>query len=301
MMPAGMKRIYWKIITLIVVWVFTPLCVIEVKAEVRTSDIATVNVLVDADVLKKYIDFVGDGDVLAIKKYNAQREVAELILLQQMLSIGGYNGAITLSAGKSYLDILQKVADGKGISYSSPAWFDDVYLQTEKYYVSEPMIRKGEFIVGLYVLPSNKKALSVNSLAELRRLRALSNSNWQVDWRTLQAMNFEVLYDSSLWSHSVKMLLAGRADFILVPFQASNDLSMVFHDMRLVPIPNMRLALDSSRHWAISRKHPQGEAVYGALTVGLAVMQGDGRVQQAYRDCGFFDPRVESWSVVNHR
>jgi hypothetical protein len=69
--------------------------------------------------------------------------------------------------------------------------------------------------------------------------------------------------------------------------------------IKLVPIKGIKIAFAGSRHWPVSRKHPQGQAFYEAMERGLSYMEAHGIIQQAYLECGFFHPDIAKWTVLN--
>jgi hypothetical protein len=95
------------------------------------------------------------------------------------------------------------------------------------------------------------------------------------------------------------MIEAGRADITLAPFQQNEGMMVDISGIKLVPIKGIKIAFAGSRHWPVSRKHPQGQAFYDAMERGLTYMETHGIIQQAYLECGFFHPDVVNWTVLN--
>lgn len=94
------------------------------------------------------------------------------------------------------------------------------------------------------------------------------------------------------------MIEAGRADITLAPFQSTPDMSIKVGATMLYPIIGIKIAFAGSRHWPVSRKHPEGKAFYEALERGLTELESKGTIQQAYRECGVFHPEVEHWALL---
>jgi hypothetical protein len=66
-----------------------------------------------------------------------------------------------------------------------------------------------------------------------------------------------------------------------------------------VPIPGIKAALPGSRHWPVSKKHPQGEEIFNALVRGIEALEKQNIIQRAYEECGFFHPEINSWALLN--
>lgn len=252
------------------------------------------------NVLSDYRDFIGSRDVQAIKRYSgegARRDVIDVVLALQALHLGGYSGEIEFVPQKSYRRIVYRVSSGN-VAMSAPlVWQEDT--QPSKHYISEAVIADGEFVVGLYTSPNNRRALALNSLAELSDFTVVSTQQWRSDWRTLKRIHFKSHYDTLQWPMMVKMVWAGRADMTLAPFQPTDNMALYHEGLTLIPIPNIKLALAGSRHWIVSKQHPEGQALFTALERGLQQLRSGGTVTRAYTESGFFDARVADWQQIN--
>lgn len=279
--------------------VATALCMLLMQCSVWAATAPAV-VVMDSDILIDYERFLAGRNVHDISDYSgshSRRDVIEVVLLNQMLKLGGYQGELALMPEDSYRRILHKVGTGAAAVTGTPVWAEDAL--PEDVYITEAIVREGEFVVGLYTSPNNKRALAVSDKEGLKELSAVSTRQWRSDWRTLKGLQLRWVYDTFLWPMMVKMVWAGRADITLAPFQPNESMSIISDDITLVPIPNIKVALQGSRHWIISRQHPQGKEIFSALRKGVKIMRKGGRITRAYIECGFFDPRVENWKLIN--
>lgn len=263
----------------------------------------TIAVFADKDDMDDYRTFLADRPVEEISFYGgpgARRDVIEMVLFQQQLILGGIDAEIEFVQELSHRRIMQQIRLGRVISYVNSVWDVDIDEFREDYFISEPVIRNGEFIVGFYTHPNNHRAQAAQNIKALRELEVVSNRQWPVDWKTLNGLGFSKLHDTFLWANMVRMVAApGRIDMTLAPFQASEDMSLDYQDLRLIPVPNVRVALMGQRHWVVSRAHPRSGDVYKALEKGLAMMRKDQRIVRAFQESGFFDQRVKDWPVIN--
>lgn len=260
-----------------------------------------IELAIDDDNLTDYTQFVGGRDINSINYYGgpfARRDSIEPVLFLQMIRLGGYDKAISMHRVKSYRRVLQLVASGRLASYGNTIWSTDTKGIEPRYFVSEASVQTGEFVVGIYTHPNNKKALQSRTLPDIQQLTAVSSKHW-VDWKTLESMDFNRLHNTHLWVNMVRMVYSDRADITLAPFQPNDDMSLSSEGLVLIPIPNVRIAINDSRHWVVSREHPDGERIFAALQRGMAEFQRNGRITRAYKESGFFNSQVEDWPILN--
>ncbi len=260
-----------------------------------------IKILVTDRDLRQFHLLVGEREINGIRNYggpHSNREAVELVLLHQALHAGGYDGEIELIPENNYSRIIRLIESGKATVAGTSVWSYDL-KDSDALWVTDAVIRNGEFAVGVYVRPDNHRALQARTLADYAELSAFSNRHWPVDWRTLEAMHPNRLYHINSMELMVKMVGAGRGDFMLAPFSNREDLAIVEKDAHLVPVPGVKVVLKDSRHWIISKDDPMGRQVFQALQSGLGQLRQKGLIEQAYRQSGFFNARVANWSIVN--
>lgn len=269
----------------------------------KQTDHQSLSILVTNTVLDKYPIYLAGRDVQSISHYQGQedhREVIELVLLQQTLFAGGYRGPIQLIPSSwNYTQRLNTLKGSRITMLAQTFWLQDLQPLANYLTITEAVIPRGRYETGLYTVSTNKKALAARTLKDVQQLNGVSNSLWTVDWKTLSAMNLKHLYDSSYWGGMIKMVTAGRADFMLAPItniEASEIEGSGFH---LQPIPGVKIILDGSRHWAISKQHRQSAIATIALEEGMRILKSEGRYQKAFSDIGFNNPRARHWTLLN--
>lgn len=262
----------------------------------------TIVAAVDEDIIADYQLFVGERDPLLIDYYGgpgARRDVIEIVLLQQALALGGFKEKITLRPENSYLRILKLVADGQVALSGALKWREDIKPYATHLFKTKAVVKKGEFIAGLYTRADNQRALKANTLEKIRLLSAASNNHWNADVRTLNELGIKKIYFSTYWVQIVRMVVAKRADVTLAPFQVNPDMKVMVDGLELVPIPGIKVALPGSRHWAVSKIHPRGEEIFNALARGINELEKKNIIQRAYEECGFYHPEVRNWKLLN--
>jgi hypothetical protein len=260
-------------------------------------------IAVNEDILPDYQRFLDQRDPLSIHDYSgpyARRDVIELLLLNQAVRLGGFTQPIELRAEQSYLRTLRDIGEGRFITSAGLAWRSDIEMMADAFYISRPLIKQGEFVVGLYTSANNQTALAANTLAKLKELSFVTSAQWKSDVTTLKELGITHITYSPNWVNMARMIEAGRADLTLAPFQTTPDLAIKVGDVKLFPVRGVKIAFAGSRHWPISRKHPQGEAFFKALERGLALLDQQGMIQKAYSDCGFFNADVAQWTLLTN-
>ncbi len=258
-------------------------------------------IAVNEDIPADYRRFLNGRDPVDVQAFNtdgARRDIIELTLLMQALHLGGFRKPIELRIEPSYLRLLRGVADGRFVSSGALMWKNDIDLLRTNLHVSHPLVKEGEFVVGIYTPQKNIERFNKLSTTQIKKLKVVTNSQWKSDVDTLKNLGFSNITYSPNWVNITRMLGADRADITLAPFQTTEHMTISVGDVTLYPIQGIKVAISGSRHWPISRKHPDGEAFYQALESGLAQLEIKGTIARAYRECGFFHPDVGSWVLM---
>ncbi|UTJ05278.1 hypothetical protein [Arcobacter roscoffensis] len=271
-------------------------------SNINASNI-TLDMLIEENVLKDYKNFTEDKNPLKIKNFShtsSRRSVVEIVLFQQALYLGGnYKVNLNFIKSPTYLRELQQLKQGKAITTATSIWSHDLKELKKHVYISKALIRNNEFEAGLYTISSNKKALSAKSLKDIQSLKAVSNKYWIPDWKTLYKLKPKKLIHVIKWKYMTRMVSIQRADFLLAPFQSKEDLSFQTENIVFVPIPNLKVGLEGTRHFAISKAHPKAKEIFKALNKGIEILRKEGLITKAYKQSGFFNKKVHNWKKLN--
>ncbi|GAA0818713.1 hypothetical protein GCM10009111_21770 [Colwellia asteriadis] len=244
--------------------------------------------------------FINKRNPLTITDFTgkyAYRDIVEQVLLLQALHRGGYNSPIQLVSVDFYQRRIKLINQGEVHLSATPSWYADI-KDKENLFISPPLTQEGEFTAGLYVYEKNEHLLKL-SPPNIQSLFAVSNRNWKTDWAALCDMNLAGLIHVGQFPLMTQMLVKGRADFMLAPFYNTPDLSFTQDGFTFKPIPNVRVKLPGSRHFVISKQHPDAKNIYLALTKGLTILRAEGIIKKAYIQSGFFNKAVENWPIIN--
>lgn len=254
------------------------------------------------DIHTSYLQFLDGRSPDNVDYYggpHARRDVIDLILMQQALKLGGFDQPLAFIAEENYFRSIRNVLDGKTLTISGTIWYQDLESQQEKLHITPPLVMDGQFIVGLYTSPTNQKAQSSKSLAQLIQLKIVTSNQWKPDVITLESLGFNKIMYTPNWVNMARMINAGRVDLTMSPFEMNPEQEIVVDGIRLVPIKGVKIAIRGSRHWPVSKTHPSGEVFYQALSKGISQLRANGTIERAYRECGFFHPELASWQLLN--
>jgi hypothetical protein len=260
----------------------------------------TVEVYIPPDVLLDYQKFLDGREPEQIRDFSgdgARRDVIEVILFQQALNLKGRQWDIRFVEQPEYGAMLDGLESGEAIASVTSLWRKDLTTRWSNLYITTAVIERGQFEAGFYTPQTNAEALQSRTNQKLKSLKGVSSRNWVIDWRTLENFGANVQH-ADTWGQMVEQVFSGESDYLLAPFQSTDDLSLVLPEGTLVPIPNVKIALMGTRHFAVSRTHPMGQQFNNALHRGLMEMKKNGTLVQAYADCGFLNQQARDWREV---
>jgi len=279
-------------------WLVAPL-ILQSTGVFSSSHTNALKASIPKDVYDDLLLFLGGRSPLTLSRFggeHSRRDVIEPVLLMKALEYGMPNAHVDLLAFEtSHERHLQLIADGEFDLSGTTVWGSDL----DSKYLSLPLIRHGEFEAGIYTSPSNKKALKAQSLEEVRNLTFVSSKKWLVDWKTLSELAPKEVFHANRWKFMPKMVMAGRCDVLLAPFQSTKDLSLKVEAGTLIPIPGIKIALSGSRHFAIAQSTERGAIIKNAVNEGIHHFHSEGIIHKAYVESGFFSSRVRKWNTVN--
>ncbi|WP_051304816.1 hypothetical protein [Chitinilyticum litopenaei] len=265
-----------------------------------------VTILTQQDVYSDYLKFLKGRDPLSLTRFDGEhsrRDVVELVLVQQALKLGGNTRAIKLvtvnATSDSYNRYLKEISTGNAALGGNSVWEVDLKPLADKVYISEPAIRQGEFHAGLYTIPGNSRALAASDRAAVQKLTAVVADSWKPDIATLESIPIKNLLKTHSWDSMIGMVSKQRADVVLAPFQPTPDLSFEAGSQKFVPVPNVKVGLQGSRHFFVSRSYSGSATLAKALNSGLDILRNNGTIERAYRESGFFNARTAGWKLIN--
>lgn len=264
-------------------------------------------VVATPDVIADYQRLVGNRKPVDISDYRgpgSRRDVVELLLVHQALALAGESRSVTLVPVPTYQRMLALVADGRADLTGSTVWASDIDANAARLQASSAFVADGQFVAGVFhAAGANGTAVKLKE-RDWASLTAVSSRTWTPDWTALQRLGLSSVYDTGEWPAMVRMVGAGRADFLLAPFQPGSadggDPAIHFEGITLVPVPGLCIALPGSRHVAVART-AGGSRVLQRLEQGLAQLQRRQAIQRAYTDAGFLTGDQRACHPMNGR
>lgn len=229
----------------------------------------------------------------------ARRDVVDFVLIQQAIALGGLDVEISFESGIYDARNIRSLVNGLLLIGLDTFWLKDLENVQSSVFISQPLIRKGEYVAGLYTSEHNVVARSAKTLEQIKQLSFVSYSEWTADWFTLKALAPRHLLDEKVWASQAKLVSRGWVDVMLAPFLPDNNFRFSGEGFDIVAIQGVKIMLDDSRHVAVSKKHPYGAETFAALEKGLSLLRAQGRIEQAYIEAGFFNQQVKDWLLIN--
>lgn len=253
------------------------------------------------DVYLDYQQFLGEKKVTSIDDFSGKsirRDVVDMIIAQQALKLGGFDHDFSYAPGKVNFRNTKMLQNGQLLISFDSYWRQDAEALADKVHISAPVVRVGEYVAGIYTSPENHKVLAIKKYEDLRELTAVSTPKWRTDWQTLQALPLKKLIREDSWLSMARMVNIQWVDFLLMPFNSTEDQSFTMEKIHLVPVKNIGVVLKDSRHFVISKAHPKGLAAFIAMNIGLKILRERGAIKSAYQQAGFFVDNKQV-SIIN--
>ncbi len=227
----------------------------------------------------------------------ANRPTVDLILQLQALAAGGLDFDYQLSIHANHGRAVIEVAQGYSDLTAETVW-DSEAKASQSLLATSPVIRNGEFEKGLYTLSTHQRLLDATLPDQLSEFVGVTVFNWSVDVEMLESMGLKRIERVSKAENIFQLIRDGRADFALMEFASTPDLSVENAGTKLVPVPNCKVALPGSRSWVISKQSPHAKVLQDAFDHGIAQLRRDGRIERAFGESGFFNPKVARWRSI---
>lgn len=259
-----------------------------------------VDVAIEQDVSKEYARYMDSRDSpsrVRLQSNGARREVAEVVLLQKALKLGGFTESVDfVPVSASMSKSIERVRSGELALFSTALWSQA--FNSQDLLISDCWV--DGFEVAIYINPKRQPPVSVSSLEDFRLLETVTHADWLHDVELLSLLQVQRIHKTSTWESMMKMLLSDRVDFILAPFLPGDDLSFyVSPGAYLEPIDGVKVWAKRPRCWPVSAKHPKGPEMFTALNKGLALLREQGRIEELKTDAGMINPGVSDWKLLN--
>ncbi|MCF2907514.1 hypothetical protein L1285_04175 [Pseudoalteromonas sp. DL2-H2.2] len=260
-----------------------------------------VDMYIRDDVYADYLRFLNGREPLEVNQFSGdyvRRDVVDMVLVQQALALGGFRKSFTYRPGNINFRHSNLLEQGKLLLSFDSYWYADAKAKADKLFISDAVIRRGEYFAGIFYAPDNLAVARITGLSELRELSAVSTSRWRTDWQTLASLGLKHVMNEPVWASQAQMVNRQWVDFMLMPLMPSLNNEFRLDEIVLVAHPNLVVQFDGSRHFVVSRLHPDGERAFKALQSGLKQLRARGTIRLAYEQAGFI-PDLKRYRVLN--
>ena len=265
------------------------------------ASLAETQIFIRDDVLDNYQKFVANRDVLTIENFNSEsirRDVVDMVLVQQALALGGFKDKFHYIPGRVNFRNTRLLEQGRLLLSFDSYWLSDAKIISDVVYTSDAVIRKGEYHAGIFASPDHPHIFTLNKINDFSRYTAVSTPRWRTDWATLESLPLKALIREDEWVSQANMVSKMLVDFIMMPFNSDGDPYYQLETISLKHVPNIALLLNDSRHFVVSKKHPDGSRAFIALNKGLAKLRAGSKIIKAYSEAGFLID-TDSFLVLN--
>jgi hypothetical protein len=141
--------------------------------------------------------------------------------------------------------------------------------------------------------------MKVTSLKELQKFSAVIDASWKLDIENLKAIKPKSLTLVHLFVSQLQLINHRGIDFTLLKENTNVEKIATDYGVKLAMVPGVGIVLKGTRHYIVSKKHPDGEKVYKALEKGLAVLREKGLIKQYYQDVGIGPANSSNIKILN--
>lgn len=245
-----------------------------------------------AGILEQFPDVCAQDDFFSDKWL---RTSVEFVIVCRAIRLGGLEATYTIHNFPNSARARRELLNGTTAIMVDLPWGD--FARQESLYHSDPVLRIGDFVKGVYTRPDHVALLQVKTLEELRKFTAVSSKTWVYDWAALERMEIAT-HSVATYSLMGTMVEGGRVDFLVGEFPGAEDLSQYINGFRFIPVPGIKIALPGSRHVAISKRAPHAERIFEAVQAGLKILRERGLIKKGYQTVGFLNPLIDDWDVL---
>ncbi|KZX00729.1 hypothetical protein JL49_09450 [Pseudoalteromonas luteoviolacea] len=260
-----------------------------------------VDIYIRDDVYVNYTTLIAESSPLAVDDFRSQfirRDVIDMVLLHKALLLGGFDKPFKYHPGNINFRDTNLLEQGKQLLSFDTYWYEEALDKKDKLFISDPVVRKGEFYAGLYYAKTNTRMDKLSSINDLQELTAVSSNRWVVDWQMLSNMPLKRLLNETAWAAQAQMVNKQWVDFMLIPLMPHTGNDFELAGISLVSHPHWVVLLDSSRHFVVSKLHPDGERAFLAIQRGLKTLRLQGKIVDAYRQAGLI-PDLNQYRQLN--
>jgi ABC-type amino acid transport substrate-binding protein len=170
-------------------------------------------------------------------------------------------------------------------------------IVSDKFFQTKSLLNKGQIEIGVYVKPDKLNSLIINTTEDLKKLTAVTQSDWTIDKDALIQMGISYT-TTSRFINMFKMVDNGRADFLLASFSAESTMSKTVEGVTLEAIKGIKINLPYTRSYVVYKNSLNSTIIFNALQKGLKILKKEGKLEKYFEKIGYINARVKNWQVL---
>ncbi|MCP4597567.1 hypothetical protein [Neptuniibacter sp.] len=225
---------------------------------------------------------------------NIQRITMDIMLICHALKESGIANKIELVAYPNVERGLQMSLSGSTDMVAQTLFLSD-HPEYNNMLITDPVIRQGEFQVGVFTTRNRSDILSKRELSEFQKLRAVTVKSWKTDQKAMKNLNIQQVLTLPTRELLSKFIANNRADFT---FSYLKEPIVTRIGGELIRIPNVKVSFPDTRSFFIpKRNHALHNAMQKQLR-NLRALNPDA-LRAAYLHAGFITEEYESWKDLS--
>ncbi len=278
-----------------------PLPLNHKMVHVVSSDKKTYHFPLLRQVYKEYQTFISGHDPLTISSFQHQpirREIVEVLFFVKALHLGGCRCRIEfIPSDEPFARSIMQIKNGRMVASPVPGFHGDPRFNSEVH-LSNHLHDNKSLFVGLYTSMKRKDLLDDLNQPKIKDLVYAVGEHWKPDILFLES-NKLTFVETIDWRSLLGMLSIGRADVVLQPIRPTKDFGFKQFGDYFLPIPKIKVAFPFSRHYIVSRHHPDSADFILFLNRGLEILKNRGEISKGYKAAGVTDHRIKDWKLVD--
>ena len=217
-------------------------------------------------------------------------------ILQASLNAAGF--AANVKVVPSPNSERSRMMVSKGVADIKSDWSFNIDADPEVL-KSAPILRQGTVEKGIYVRQDNVTLRNYKPISDVHHMSAVSIRTWRLDWEVLESLGPASLSSAATKQQMFAMINANRADFTLLEFSSGPGMVHDLENIRLYPMPGIKVILPASQHFMISRHLPDAQKIVAALNTGINALHNNGFIHQCLTNSGIINEQVRDWHILN--
>lgn len=229
-------------------------------------------------------------DLTSERLKGIQRITMDIMVICNAVKQAGYAAKLKLIPYPNVTRGLQQSINGQTHMVAQTLFKTD-HLKETQILISKPVIRNGEFQVGIFTTRNRPKILKAKSAEDFRKLKGVTVRSWKTDHKTMVSMGIEKIALLPTRDLIAKFIRNHRADFTL-SYLKEPVVTRIGGE--LIRIPNVKVSFQETRSFIIPKDNTALFDIINNYISQLRAQQPDA-LREAYIHAGFITEEYEHW------